>query len=114
MALGVLVTRDLHEGYWDRQTRIVLAEVGWRSRADWELELRVRRSISDYDRSTVGNDPGAPLREKDSWRVRLQGEAPLSDAVLVFGAWNLEDLENNCRTFAYSRGTVVIGVQAGF
>jgi hypothetical protein len=114
LAAGTLITRDLRAGYWDRQTMISLAELGWHSEDDWEVELRVRRSVTDYDVSTVGNDPGAPLREKDSWRVRLAGEVQVRESVEVFAAWNWEDLENNSRTFAYSRATLETGVRATF
>jgi hypothetical protein len=114
LAIGTLVTDDLREGYWDRQTLIVLGELEWQSNAPWSAELRVRRSVTEYEVSTVGNDPGAPLREKDSWRVRVRGEYEVRQDVEVFGEWEWIDLENNSRTFAYDRGVMRTGLRAGF
>ncbi len=114
LAAGTLITRDLREGYWDRQTLILVAEAEYRARGPWSVEARVRRSVTDYDRSTLGNDPGAPLREKDSWRASVGGEYRVSGRLEVFGEWEWEDLENNSRTFAYRRAVVVTGVRGTF
>lgn len=114
LAAGTLITRDLQEGYWDRQTLILLAKAEYRARGPWSLDMRVRRSVTDYDVSTVGNVPGGPLREKDSWRASLGGEYRVHDHVEIFAEWDWKDRENNSRTFAYRRAVVVTGVRGTF
>ncbi len=114
LAAGTLITRDLREGYWDRQTLILVAEAEYRARGPWSVEARVRRSVTEYDVSTVGNDPGAPLREKDSWRASVGAEYQVSGRLEVFAEWDWKDLENNSRTFAYRRGVLVTGVRGTF
>ena len=114
LSLGVLNTDDLREGYWDRSTLIASFDWEWEQRDAWTIGGRVRRSVTDYENSTVGNDVGAPLREKDSWRLSLEGEWEVRPAWTLFAGWDHENLENNSRRFAYQRSRTRLGLHVEF
>lgn len=107
---GLLLTQDRFEGYWDRQTWKVSGQVGYRSARELRTSLRLRRSVTSYDISRVGNVPSGPVREKDSWRLGVSADYPFRPH------WNAgleiayEDFDNNSRTFAYSNVETLVRV----
>lgn len=114
LAVGALITSDRYQGYWDRQTLIVLGKLEWRARGPWSASVRARHSSTEYDASTVGNDVGGVLREKSSLRLAVQGDYRIDDRMEVVAVWRWTDLENNSSTFAYTRGTLEAGVRGAF
>ncbi|HKK70906.1 MAG TPA: hypothetical protein VKA86_06795 [Candidatus Krumholzibacteria bacterium] len=99
---GALITRDRRASYWDRTTWIGEVDTEWVADR-WSVGGRLRRSVTTYDNATIGNDVGAPLREKDSWRGELELEWEWSRSVASIVRYETEDLRNDLPTFAYRR-----------
>jgi hypothetical protein len=59
--------------------------------------------VTGYDNATIGNDVGAALREKDSWRAEFEFEWEWSASVASILRYEYEDLGNDLPTFAYRR-----------
>jgi hypothetical protein len=102
LAGGALITRDRHASYWNRTTWIGEVDTEWVA-DHWALGGRVRRSVTGYDNATIGNDVGAALREKDSWRAEFEFEWEWSASVASILRYEYEDLGNDLPTFAYRR-----------
>ncbi len=114
LALGTLVTTDLRDGYWDRSTLIASGAAQWDPRGPWSVGLRARHSTTAYDRARLDFASVGPLREKDSWRLRVNAEFRASERWDAFGSLAYTNLDNNSRTFAYERSVFETGVRAKF
>ena len=105
---------DLYQGYWDRTAWRVSAVGTWAFRGGHRLDARVRRSVTNYDRSRVGNIPTGPIREKDTWLIGAEGNYALGRHWRVRASLDLKDRNNNSPEFEYSSWIGMAGLTWSF
>ena len=105
---------DRYQGYWDRTDWTVAGDADWVTGEGHRVGVRLRRSITHYDRSRVGNTPTGPIREKDLWFVGLDALYRL-DRHWRIEAWTeFKDRNNNSPAFDYSRWVSMAGFVCTF
>ncbi len=115
-SLGLLVTQDLYQGYWDRTSSIYRAELGWKFTRRNRINAWVRGSSTSYDSARVGylltNSLGVtnPIRDKSSLRLGIEGEYGLYRNADLVLSYSYENLDNNSPLFAYQRSEVLGGI----
>jgi hypothetical protein len=112
--LKVYQNSDQYEGYWDYSGTALEATGGWRWQKGHRVDLKVRRSETDHDRSRVENDPSFPLRSKTVLNVRASAQYRLSPRFEWVGRLHYKDYDYNSRLFAYTRTLVQAGVRFEF
>lgn len=101
---------DRYAGYWDRTDWAFTGDLDWVTESGHRVGARLRRSVTDYDRSRVGNTQAGPVREKDLWILGVKGLYRL-DRHWRIEAWTeFKDRNNNSPTFDYTTWVSMAGL----
>jgi hypothetical protein len=112
--LGAERIVDRYEGYWDRTYWRADANLAWVFPSGHSVGAQVRRSITNYDRSRVGNTTAGPIREKDMWVVGIEATALLTPHWQLVAWSEVKDRNNNSPMFDYTTWVSMAGLTYTF